>query len=361
MNSSFFLTLIQFIVAFSVIAIVHETGHYLMAKASKIEVEEFGLGFPPRAVKMFKFRETLFSLNWIPFGAFVRPKGENDPEVPGGLAAASPWRRLGMLLGGPFANILFGIIIFAFVFSQAGAPDTSRIQISGISPASPAEQSGLLPGDLILSVAGEKVNSMTTVSDIVKLHLGEEIAIVVQRDGSDTTIMITPRKNPPEGQGPLGVVMGNPVIKPGFLQAIPLAASTTLDQAKQLFTLPFKLIQGQVTSEQARLVSPKGLFDIYSQVRTQQSSAESATPGLAVLNILWFFGIISVALGLTNLLPIPALDGGRILFVIPELIARKRVPAKYENAVHMIGFTFLLALMAFLFLQDFINPVVLPK
>ena len=82
MNSSFFLTLIQFIVAFSVIAIVHETGHYLMAKASKIEVEEFGLGFPPRAIKMFKFRETLFSLNWIPFGAFVRPKGENDPEVP---------------------------------------------------------------------------------------------------------------------------------------------------------------------------------------------------------------------------------------------------------------------------------------
>jgi regulator of sigma E protease len=361
MNSSFLFTLVQFIVAFSVIAIIHELGHYLMAKSGKIEVEEFGLGFPPRAVKLFHFKETLFSLNWIPFGAFVRPKGENDPEIPGGLAAASPWKRLGMLLGGPFANILFGILIFAFVFSQVGAPDTSRIQISEINPGSPAEQSGLLSGDLILSVAGLPVTSMSSVSDTVRLHLGEEIAIIVLREGSETTIRITPRKDPPEGEGPLGVVMGNPVIKPGFFQSIPLAASTAFEQAKQLFTLPLKLIQGQVTSEQARLVSPKGLFDIYSQVRNQQSSVESSSPGLAVVNILWFFGIISVALGLTNLLPIPALDGGRILFVIPELIAGKRVPAKYENAVHMVGFTFLLALMAFLFLQDFINPVVLPK
>jgi regulator of sigma E protease len=144
------------------------------------------------------------------------------------------------------------------------------------------------------------------------------------------------------------------------LQAIPLAGTTAWNQAMQLFTLPLKLIQGQVTADQARLVSPKGLFDIYSQVRTEQATAEVST-SLAIMNILWFFGIISVALGLTNLLPIPALDGGRIIFIIPELIFHKRVPAKYENTVHMIGYTFLLGLMAFLFLQDFINPIVLPK
>lgn len=205
MNSSFLFTLVQFIVAFSVIAIIHELGHYLMAKSGKIEVEEFGLGFPPRAVKLFHFKETLFSLNWIPFGAFVRPKGENDPEVPGGLAAASPWKRLGMLLGGPFANILFGILIFAFVFSQVGAPDTSRIQISEISPGSPAEQSGLLSGDLILSVAGVPVTSMSSVSDTVHLHLGEEIAIIVLREGSETAIRITPGKIPPKGRGLLAL------------------------------------------------------------------------------------------------------------------------------------------------------------
>jgi regulator of sigma E protease len=361
MSGSFFTTLFQFIIAFSLLAIIHELGHYFMAKAGKIEVEEFGLGFPPRALKLFHIKETLFSLNWIPFGAFVRPKGENDPEIPGGLAAANPWKRLGMLLGGPFSNIVFGILIFALVFSVAGAPDTSRVQIMEIVSGSPAEESGLLAGDTILSVAGVPIQSMAQVSENIRLYLGKQVKVVILRDGEETSFIVMPRENPPEGQGPLGVIMGNPVMKPSIFEAIPLAANTAFEQARQLFTLPLKLIQGQITSDQARLVSPKGLFDIYSQVRTQQSSAETSTPGLAVMNILWFFGIISVALGLTNLLPIPALDGGRIIFIIPELMLRKRVPAKYENAVHMIGFTFLLALMAFLFLQDFINPVVLPK
>jgi regulator of sigma E protease len=360
MNLSFVPTLLQFIIAFSVIAIIHELGHFTMAKAGKVEVEEFGLGLPPRALKMFKVRETLFSLNWIPFGAFVRPKGENDPTIPGGLAAANPWNRLVMLLGGPFANIAFGILIFAFVFSQIGAPDTSRVLITQTSPGSPAELSGMKGGDILQSVSGKPIQSMSSASETIRQHLGEETTIVVLRNGKPVSIQVTPRKNPPEGEGPLGVVMGNPILKLNFLQAIPLAGSTAFDQAKQLVTLPVKLIQGQVTSDQARLVSPKGLFDIYSQVRTEQASVET-TPGLAIMNILWFFGIISVALGLTNLLPIPALDGGRIIFIIPELILRKRVPAKYENAVHMIGYTFLLGLMAFLFLQDFINPVVLPK
>jgi regulator of sigma E protease len=265
-----------------------------------------------------------------------------------------------MLLGGPFANIAFGILIFAFVFSQIGAPDTSRVLITQTSPGSPAELSGMKGGDILQSVSGKPIQSMSSASETIRQHLGEETTIVVLRNGKPVSIQVTPRKNPPEGEGPLGVVMGNPILKLNFLQAIPLAGSTAFDQAKQLVTLPVKLIQGQVTSDQARLVSPKGLFDIYSQVRTEQASVET-TPGLAIMNILWFFGIISVALGLTNLLPIPALDGGRIIFIIPELILRKRVPAKYENAVHMIGYTFLLGLMAFLFLQDFINPVVLPK
>jgi regulator of sigma E protease len=360
MNLSFLPTLLQFIIAFSMIAIIHELGHFSMAKASKVEVEEFGLGLPPRALKMFQIRETIFTLNWIPFGAFVRPKGENDPEVPGGLAAASPWKRLATLLGGPFANIAFGILIFALVFSQTGAPDSSKVLITEISPGSPAESSGLKAGDILQSVSGGTIQNMAAASDTIRQHLGQEITLIVLRDGQQVSINVVPRQNPPEGQGPLGVVMGNPVIKMNFLQAIPLAGTTAWNQAMQLFTLPVKLIQGQVTADQARLVSPKGLFDIYSQVRTEQATAEVST-SLAIMNILWFFGIISVALGLTNLLPIPALDGGRIIFIIPELIFHKRVPAKYENTVHMIGYTFLLGLMAFLFLQDFINPIVLPK
>ncbi len=118
--------ILEFVVAFGLLVFLHELGHYLMSKVFNIEVEEFGFGFPPRLVKLFQFRETEFTLNWIPFGAFVRPKGENDPTVPGGLAAASPWARLAVLFGGPAMNLITGIFLFSLVFTQVGAPELTR-------------------------------------------------------------------------------------------------------------------------------------------------------------------------------------------------------------------------------------------
>jgi regulator of sigma E protease len=120
------------------------------------------------------------------------------------------------------------------------------------------------------------------------------------------------------------------------------------------------LIHGKVSAEELRPLSPKGLYDVYDQVRESEQATEKQEPSLAYLNIAWFFGIISNALGISNLLPIPALDGGRILFILPEIFIGKRVPSQYENTIHMIGFVLLLMLMAYIFLQDFINPVVLP-
>jgi regulator of sigma E protease len=145
-----------------------------------------------------------------------------------------------------------------------------------------------------------------------------------------------------------------------WFQAVPFAVKLTADQSYQILMLPIQLIRGAIPAEQARLVSPVGVYSIYSQVREQEAAAEAVTPGLAVLNILNFFGMISVVLGISNLLPIPALDGGRILFVLPELILRKRVPARYENMIHFVGFTLLIGLMVFLMFQDIVNPVVLP-
>ena len=120
-------------------------------------------------------------------------------------------------------------------------------------------------------------------------------------------------------------------------------------------------VRGQVDSSQMRLLSPKGIYDIYAQVRTESEQANNYDPKSVLLNMVSFFGVISAALGFSNLLPIPAVDGGRIFFMIPELLFNKRVPAKFENAVHAIGFTVILAIMALVFIQDFINPVVLPK
>src|SRR5512146_3121336 len=144
-------SILLFVIAVSFLAFIHELGHFLMARLFKIDVEEFGLGFPPRAVKLFNWKGTDFTLNWIPFGAFVRPKGETDPAIPGGLGAAHPLKRLAVLLGGPVMNLLAGVILFSLIFVQTGIPDSSKVVIDGVVPGSAAEAGGLQKGDLVVS------------------------------------------------------------------------------------------------------------------------------------------------------------------------------------------------------------------
>jgi len=360
MNNSL-LSLIEFIVALSILLTVHELGHYLVGKLFKIRADEFGFGFPPKLVKLFTLDGTDFTINMIPFGAFVRFSGENDPDVPGGLASANKWKRLGTLLAGSAMNILTGILLFGFVFSQIGSPITDVVNISAIAEGSPAEIAGILPGDTIISVANIQITDIREVSDIVNGNLGQKIPFVISRDDQLITMTVIPRENPPSGQGPLGIVMQNPVEKTGFFRAIPVGARVAFDQFRQLLSLPIMMLKGQTESEEMRILSPKGIYDVYSQVREEERQEEKDNPLLAVMNIAWFFGIISIAIGFSNLLPIPALDGGRILFILPEIFFGKRIPAKYENMIHFIGFAALITLMAYVFYQDLINPIVLPK
>jgi regulator of sigma E protease len=208
-------------------------------------------------------------------------------------------------------------------------------------------------------VDGIAIDSIDQLRSVVSSKLGTQVQFTLLRNNQQLTISLIPRVNPPEGQGSMGVVLTNPVIALNWFQAVPYAVSMTAQQIGEFFMLPVRLIQGQIPADQARLVSPVGMYDIYSQVRAAEAPSEANNPGLAVLNILYFFGFISIALGITNLLPIPAVDGGRILFVLPELILHKKVPQSYENAIQAAGFTLLLLLMAFLFIQDIINPIVL--
>ena len=353
-------TILEFVIAFSLLMFFHEFGHFIVSKAFGIEVEEFGFGFPPKLVNLFKFKGTQISLNWIPFGAFVRPKAENDPSVKGGFAAANPWKRLSVFLAGPTMNLLLGILIFSIVFSLTGAPNFRKVQVLEVNAGSPAQAAGLQVGDQIIAVAGQTITSMDQVSSITQLHLGEPMEVTVLRGGNTVVLSITPRVVAPSGEGPMGLVMNNPVMNLNFFQAVPYSFQLTGDTIVQIVTLPVKLIRGELSSSQARLVSPVGLYDIYSQVRASEAQAEAQKPGLAILTILWFFANISIILGISNLLPIPAVDGGHILFLLPELIARKRVPPNWENAVHTIGFFLLILLMTYLLIQDIVNPVVLP-
>ncbi len=359
MNANFIIGLVEFIVALVALIIIHEFGHFIVAKLCKIPVEEFGIGFPPRITTLFTWAETKFTLNWIPLGGFVRPKGENDPEVPDGLAAANPWVRLAVLFAGPMMNLLVGVLLYAIVFARVGAPDTSTVRIVSTVPNSPAAAAGLQPGDIIKTINSEKVTSTDQLHNIIYANLDKPVTLTYQRSGQIYQTTLTPRSNPPAGQGAIGILMENPVVSVPWYKAVPLGGEAVYAHIRALLALPVQLATGAVSPSQGRLVGFKGMFDIYQEVRSGDTTATTGIP--ADMSVLLFFTNITISLGVLNLFPFPALDGGRILFTLPEIVLRRRIPARYENLINLVGFGLLLLLMIYVNLQDFISPAILPK
>jgi regulator of sigma E protease len=349
-------TILEFVVALALLIILHELGHFFAAKLMKIDVEEFGLGYPPRAVKLFTLGGTLFSLNWLPFGGFCRMKGETDPDEPGGFMTAGPWKRIFVLVAGPFMNLMAAVIMYTMIVNMIGMPQLNQVEVKEVADGSPAALAGLQAGDLILRLNEIEIDSTDALSRAVADNLGSEVSLLIQRNGETVTVVLVPRVNPPEGQGAMGIVMGNPVKQIGLLNSLPSGAVATFEHGKALFAFVGQLISGQANTEEARLVGFKGMYDMYSQTREGETVA--GIPSAA--NALAFFTSISISLGLLNLLPFPALDGGRILLTLPEILIRKRIPPKYENMINLVGFALLLLLMVYINLQDFINPINIP-
>lgn len=336
----------QFIFAIASLIIVHEIGHFLASKLVGIEVEEFGIGFPPRILTLFEAGGTKFSLNWIPLGGFVRPKGENDPDDPSGLAAAKPWKRIVVLIAGPLMNFIAAIFLYTLVVYQFGDPVTDQILVIEVSPGSPAASVGLQPGDLIESLDNNPIDSMEEISAVVQENLGKEIQIEFVRDGESIFGSLTPRVESPQGQGPIGIGMTNPRQPVSVGRAFSEGVLTVGSQIYSLATLP------------GRLVGYKGMYDLYSYMRDLDSDTPTGLP--SGLNTLSFFAAISTSLAVLNLLPFPAFDGGRILFTLPEMFFRKRIPVIYENLLNLVGLGLIVAVMIYVNLQDFLDPVELP-
>lgn len=349
--------LIQFIIALAALIIVHELGHFVAAKLCHIKVHEFGIGFPPRLARLFKLGETEFTINWIPLGGFVRPSGENDPSVPNGLAAANPWARLFVLAAGPAMNLLAALALYSIIFLQIGRPDLNTVQIMEVSAGSPADLAGLLPSDIVLQVNGEPINSSEELRDLIYANLGKTLVIVYQRGEVEQSTSLVPR-DPPPADGAIGIAMGHPSLPINAPEAVWYGGRALYDQVSALLSFPGRLLRGEVSADQGRLVGYKGMFDIYTEVREADASPDSVLP--AGVNTLSFFASISASLAILNLLPIPALDGGRILFTLPEILFRKRVPAVYENAINLVGLALLLLFVVYINLQDFLNPISIP-
>ena len=355
-----FLTILQFVFVFGLLVFFHELGHFLMSKSLGIQVEEFGFGYPPRLVKLFSWKGTDVTLNWIPFGGFVRPKGEGDETVEGGMAAAPAWKRFLVLVSGAGMNFLIGILVLVLMFSAIGSPVQNQALITDIAPNSPAASVNMQVGDVVTAVNGITLTDLDHMSKLIQESLGKPLSLTLLRGGESLDLELTPRLDPPEGEGSVGIWYTNAYAPLPFFKAVGSAFGTFGIQAKQTLLLPYNLITGKISGEDARLVGIKGIFDIFSNAsELDQTSAVAAATPLPVFR-LSVISTVSIALGLTNLLPIPALDGGQILFLLPEFLFKKRIPQKVANTINSIFFLLLIGLMVFITVQDFLNPIIQP-
>ena len=332
----------------------HEFGHFVMARLRGVTVNEFGFGFPPRLFTLFTAGGTRFSINALPFGGFVRPAGDDDPTVPGGLAGASKVTRALVCLAGPMANLLLGIMAFSAAYKFA-APDLSRVIITQVAAGSPSEEAGLQPGDLILRFNDIEIASFEALRDATAANLDTLIELTVLRQGETITMAAIPRSDHPEDQGPLGITIGHPTLRATWGEAARYGINSVVLQVENLALLPSRLASGEIAPEEARVSGLKGMYDMLAWAG--QIDRDAQRPFLT-LNLV---GIISIGLAVANLLPLPALDGGRLAFIAFEAIFHRRVSPRHEGWAHAIGFVLLLILMAYVNFQDFSNPIILPR
>ena len=459
------ITIIAFIIILSVLIFVHELGHFIVAKRSGITVEEFAIGFPPRAVKVWQgegqitldgheftiprdvtvsrsiqpgtqihavtnvdengrpvvthlqpieikedepkskqkadsearffnlfnlssrksnqpnpadlgptvsvdalVRPTEYSINWIPLGGYVRMVGEEDPTDPGSFASKSKRVRLAVLAAGSIMNLIAAVFFFTLT-AMSGVPEPvtgvnasgeeapqAQTMITEVVPNTPAEQAGLQPGDIILGADDVEFNYVGDLIHYVGQRKGTEIVLHIDRDSDIFDAPLVPRVNPPENQGAIGIGITYEGIESDITYypigtAFLRGTTQTAEYVGLTFYLPVAILRNILPAEVARPTGPVGIYQ-------QTDSAVNAAVSLNWwFPILWLTAILSTALAVTNLLPLPALDGGRILFVIIEALRGKRIAPEKEGAIHFIGLALLLFLMLVISYYDVSNPI----
>jgi regulator of sigma E protease len=367
-----FVSLIIFLLALGGMIFVHELGHFIAARWAGIEVEEFGLGLPSyKLATLFKWQGTEFTIHALLLGGFIRPKGENDPNIPGGLAAANPWKRLVVLFAGPMMNLLTAIVVFSFLISFQGIAVPGSIKIDSVAQNSPAQAAGIQTGDILQTINGQKVTDINATIALIKGNLDKPVELLINRDGRQVSISATPLSTRKKSEGALGVGLTYPTRPATFVESIGGGFTITGIQAATIVYLPIALIRGVIAPADARFIGFKGIFDMFNvavkeDVSTRQqaaaapSGAGTPTPPQPTNWTLNLIGVLSISLGVMNLFPIPALDGGRILFTLPEILFRRRIPAEWENRVNAIAMLLLIGLMLFVNVMDFVNPAHIP-
>lgn len=331
------------ILVFGIIVFIHELGHFLLAKANKIRVDEFSLGMGPRLVSFVK-GETRYSLKLLPLGGSCM-MGEDDVDdmSEGSFNSKSVWARMSVVVAGAVFNFLLALIFSMIVIGYTGYDEPV---ISGVVEGFPAQEAGLTEGDRIVKMNNKKINIWREISYYNMFHPGETVDLVYERDGEKRETTITPKKDE-DGNYLIGITSPAQYEKANLLTAVQYGIyevkfwiCTTLESLKMLVT-------GDVGVDQ--LSGPVGIVSVVDETYQQSKSYGVIIVIMQMLNI----GILlSANLGVMNLLPLPALDGGRLVFMIVEAIRGKRVPPDKEGWVHGIGMILLLALMAFVMFND---------
>ncbi len=355
-----FITILTFVIVLGVLIFIHEFGHYIVAKKTGIRVEEFALGFGPRIFSRQK-GETLYSIRLIPLGGFCNMTGEFPPdddvdeeemriyrqaEQEGRcFHQKSIWKRFLVIFMGPFMNFFLAALIFILIFSVFGLPvDSSKSTIIGeLDPSKPAAEAGLKPGDKIISVADKEVKSWEDMAKIIHNSTGEEINIRFNRKGEIKSISVIPEYNKDIDAGVVGIYPRLIREKVGIFKAIKLGIYQT-------YRVIYFTIVGFI-----QMISQRSTEGLGGPVMIASIVGQAARVGLS--NLLNWMAIISINLGIINLLPFPALDGGRILFIIFEIIRGKPVPPEKEGFVHFIGFIILITLMIFIIYRDIVRAI----
>ncbi len=350
------LSIVSFLLVLGLLVFIHELGHFTTAKRAGVKVEEFGFGFPPRLVAVRR-GETEYSLNLIPLGGFVRMQGEDDPTEPRSFARAPKrWRSL-ILVAGPAMNLFLAVLLFAGAYT-VGWPTPTRweVHVMSVVAGSPAERAGVQPDDVILRLGDSPIADTATLQGRTQESLGQPTTLLVRRGGAERTLSITPNQTWEQGRGALGVTIQNrptnfePVAYP-VGEALWQGVQRTADMVTFTFTVPVMIVRGLLPAEVARPVGPYGIYEVTSQAAAQTVSTGWWFP------ILYVAAALSVGLGVANLLPIPGLDGGRLLFILIEAIRGRRVSPQIEGLIHMVGVAVLLALVVVISYYDVMVPL----
>lgn len=365
------ITVVAFVLLLTILIIIHEAGHYSMAKLFGVDVEEFGFGLPPRAKTLFVRKGTIFSLNWVPFGGFVRLKGENEVNIEkrfekGSFASASYFARISILAGGVVMNFILAFALLTVGFSvgrwvpnfyasieelkaAAAAGEIyleTGVYITDVLPGSPAAKAGVVKDTAIKSVDGIAV---AEPQDVIKLQEGKtqvQYVLLEGKDKAERTVTVRGLENGKSGIGisPFAAKLSAP--KRSVLKAVELAGRETVFMTIQTV----KGITNLISSLATRAHVPEGITGIVGIAVLTYSSVQEG-----LMTYLRLVALLSLSLAILNVLPLPALDGGRLLFVLVEMVIRRPLNQQFELITNAVGFFLLIGLIIIITFNDVIH------